>query len=67
MVREQERVYMDCQDSKRERKEGSVTVDIPGLLMADALLPLKTLSLFFVTCYNHAAYLEREKAKGVKN
>lgn len=28
---ELERVYMDCQDSKQERREGSATVDVSGL------------------------------------
>lgn len=41
--REQECVYMDCQDSKKERKgrkEGSMTVDISGLQGFVLILPI---------------------------
>lgn len=70
---------MDCRDSKKERKEGGVTVDVSGLCVFVLILPItkqiphshlkkkNMLNFFFVTCYNHAAYLERTGAKGVKN
>lgn len=35
-----ERVYMDCQDSKQERREGSVTVDVSGLRVLVLILPI---------------------------
>lgn len=67
---------MDCQDSKKQRKEkrkeGCVTVEGIHVFCFDASYhyadaPLLLNVKFLCFCYNHAAYLERTGAKGVRN